>query len=305
VDDADACGDALSCLCGVCTVACQIEESCASLPGAACMPRSDGTCGAVGNVCDVGCETDADCAPLSSAHSCTGGVCRATPEPVDGGAAGSSSVDPPAGACIDQDTSPNQVLVIGDSFFATSHQITAYLEDLARSESLLAPGERYRDNSRLTANALALSTRGILGQYESAAAEAEVSIVIMNGGGADVLLGSCDTPDATCPVISAAALALDEVLAAMAEDGVTGVVFAGYPDPQPAGVREKMDALRPLLEASCQNSPVPCTWVDLREPFLGNYDTFVIADGMNPTDAGSQAAATALWTAMQANCAGQ
>lgn len=304
VDDIEACGSALSCLCGVCTVACQIQESCAALPGATCSAKADGSCAVSGNVCEVTCTDDGDCASLSAEHRCIGGACRSAPsEPTDGAAgAENGSGGSGVGTCTPGVTAPNEVLVIGDTFFATSHQITAYLEDLARGSGALEAGERYRDSSRMVANALALSSRGILDQYQSAAAEAEVSVVVMNGGGADALLGSCETVDSTCPVLSAAAAALDEVLQTMAEDGVTGVVFAGYPDPVPEGVRAKMDALRPLLEASCQAAAVPCAWVDLRETFAGHYEEYVLADGMNPTAAGSEASANAIWAALQQNC---
>jgi hypothetical protein len=207
--------------------------------------------------------------------------------------------------CVSGAVTANEVLIIGDTFFATSHQITAFLEDEARSAGVLQTGERYRDHSRLVNNALALSSYGILDQYQTAAADAEVEVVIMNGGGADALLGSCDTIDSSCPVLTAAAQALDDLLRTMAEDGVTGVVFASYPDPQPAAVREKMDALRPLLQASCANSPIPCTFLDLRDTFANNYAEFVQADGMNPTAAGSEATAAAIWAVLQANCLAQ
>lgn len=305
-DDASACGSALSCLCGVCTVACQVEASCSAFPDARCTTRTDGTCGVSGNMCDLPCSVDDDCSVLSAEHRCTSGSCRLTPEPtpVGEGGAGSSSGGQSA-ACETGSVSANEVLILGDTFFASSHQITAYLEDLARNAGVLQTGQRYRDHSRLVNNALALSSYGILDQYQTAAADAEVEVVIMNGGGADALLGSCDTIDSSCPVLTAAAQALDDLLRTMAEDGVTGVVFASYPDPQLDGVRQKMDALRPLLQASCDASPVPCSFLDLRDVFANNYDEFVLADGMNPTAAGSQASATAIWGVMQAGCLAQ
>ena len=107
-----------------------------------------------------------------------------------------------ANACERGTVPANQVLVIGDSFFATSHQITAYLEGLARNAGAVSVGERYRDRSSLLANALALGGNGIADQYTSGVSEAEVKVVIMNGGGADALLGSCDSANASCAVVS-------------------------------------------------------------------------------------------------------
>jgi len=302
-DDPDACGTALSCLCGVCTVACQVAESCAGFPGAECA-AGPSSCTASTNTCDLSCSEDDDCAPLSADHRCVQGSCRLDAPSPPGGQGGSDggTGGSPGSECTSGTVAPNGVVVLGDSFFATNHQITAYLEDLARAAGALDAGERYRDVSRLTANALALSSSGILNQYLTAAADAEVEVVIMNGGGADVLLGACDGDLPTCPVLTAAAAAFDEVLQTMADDGVDGVVFAGYPDPQLDGVRQKMDALRPLLQASCEQSPVPCHFLDLRPTFEGNYETFILADGINPTAAGSQATAEALWAALAAEC---
>jgi hypothetical protein len=289
-----SCGSGLSCLCGVCTLPCDARAACQSLSDAACVASSSqGACAdaeATGH-CDVACISDDDCAVLSSSHRCEGGVCRA-------GAATTP-------VCVHGDVAANQVLLIGDSFFATTHQITAYLEDLARGAAVLPPGERYRDNSRLTENALALAGTGIASQYEAAIAESAVQAVIMNGGGADVLLGSCDTADATCPVLADAAAAARALLAKMAADGVLHVLYVSYPDPVDAGLRAKMDALRPLLQDVCDGSAVTCHWLDLRPTFAGNYAELILADGINPTAAGSQVTARAIWDVMQQYCVAQ
>jgi hypothetical protein len=208
-------------------------------------------------------------------------------------------------ACAHGDVAANQVLLIGDSFFASSHQITAYLEDAARSAAALPPGERYRDNSRLTENALALAGNGIAAQYSAGVAEAAAQVVIMNGGGADVLLGACDTADASCPVIAEAAAAARDLLAEMAADGVLHVVYAFYPDPGDTSVRAKMDALRPLVETVCESAGVACRWLDLRAIFAGHYAEYIQADGLNPTAAGSEATARAVWAVMQEYCIAQ
>jgi lysophospholipase L1-like esterase len=195
------------------------------------------------------------------------------------------------------------VLLIGDSFFGSSHQITAYLEGLAREADALAESGRYRDNSRLTANALADS--GIAAQYASALAEGEVKVVIMNGGGADLLINPCATADASCPAVVAAAAAAADLLAQMAADGVGQVVYVFYPDPVEAGLRAKIDALRPLIEGACTNSALTCHFLDLRPTFAGHYEEYIQVDGMNPTEAGAQASAQAIWGVMQKECIAQ
>lgn len=292
--ESSSCGSGLLCLCGVCTVGCDARAACQGLPDAACVPsQSSASCGEAEKTghCDVACIGDDDCVVLSSAHRCEGGVCRA-------GATETS-------ACVHGEVAANQVLLIGDSFFASTHQITAYLEDTARGASVLAAGERYRDNSRLLENALALGGKGIAAQYQAGAAESKVQVVIMNGGGADLLLGACESADADCPVIVDAAAAAAELLAQMAADGVLHVVYVFYPDPVDAGVRAKMDALRPLIQAACEASPVACHWLDLRSEFAGQYAAYITPDGLNPTAAGSQATARATWAVMQQYCVAQ
>jgi hypothetical protein len=308
----NSCGTELTCLCGVCTRPCSERATCETLPAAACVASSGvDSCGnaeAPGH-CDVACLIDADCSVLSQRHHCQLGACRAEslerPSSGDAGTGGATSVDD-AGACVRGAVSANQVLVIGDSFFAASHQITAYLEGLARDAGVVPTGARYRDNSRLNANMLA--NAGIADQYASATAEADVKVVIMNGGGADVLVGSCDTVDASCPPIDAAAAAARELLAKMASDGVANVVYVFYPDPMKdttPNLRAKMDVLRPLIQGACEDSAVPCHFLDLRRTFADHYPDYIQADGLNPTATGSQAAALAIWAVMQSECIAQ
>jgi hypothetical protein len=289
-----SCGSGLSCLCGVCTRPCDARAACESLPDAACVSSaSSESCGATEPTghCEVACIGDDDCAVLSSAHRCEAGVCRA-------GAAATST-------CSHGDVAANQVLLLGDTFFASSHQVTAYLEDIARNAAVLGSGERYRDNSRLIDNALALGGNGIASQYEAGIAESPARVVIMNGGGADVLVGSCDVVDASCPTLAAAAAALPQLLAKMAADGVLHVVYVFYPDPVDPGVRAKMDALRPLVQDACENSAVACHWLDLRPTFAGRYDELIQSDGLNPTAIGSQVTAQMIWSVMQQYCIAQ
>jgi len=303
---ANTCGDRLTCVCGVCTLPCAQRTACEALPAAQCMPSA---CTLVNptapGVCEVSCVGDADCTVVSPAHRCEQGVCRAG-SLASGGAGGSSELpDAGAGMCNRGTVPANQVLFIGDSFFATTHQITAYLESLARDAGAVSVGERYRDRSSLLANALAVGGNGLAEQYASGVSESEVKVVIMDGGGADVLLGSCDSANASCAVITNAAAAAQSLFAKMATDGVEQVVYVFYPDPGDANVKAKIDALRPLIQSACENAPLPCHWLDLRPVFAGHYDEYVQADQLNPTDNGARASAEAIWATMQQYCIAQ
>jgi hypothetical protein len=219
-----------------------------------------------------------------------------------GGEGGASTEDR---ECEPNLVQPNEVVVLGDSFFATTHEVTGYIEASARADGVISEGERYRDYSNLSSNALALGAPGIAGQYANAQADSNVRVVIMNGGGADVLLGTCDVVEAECPVISEALLAFEDLLSQMSADGVGAVVFVGYPDPQITEVREMMEVLLPLLESACTQRPSFCHYLDLQAVFAGRQDDYLLPDGLNPTSLGAQASAVAIWDLMGEACIAQ
>lgn len=332
----DECGG-LTCVCGVCTVLCDDTAACANFADAVCVePGAHGTCSSVDRRCDVECRNDDDCASVSQFHVCDDGTCRTqSPKPeteapeVEAGTStsvattsgsvatsseapviaedGAAPIPDAAGgpACESSTTSPNEVLIIGDSFFAKTHQITAYLEDLARTHGSLPEGERYRDSSRTVANTLSVGGNGIADQYAAAFADAPVRVVIMNGGGADALLAQCDPIDSNCPELVNAAMAAESLLATMASDGVTDVVYAYYPTTTEAALSAKLDALQPLIEAVCANATLDCHWIDLDPTFNGHAETYLAADGSLPTSAGSQVSAQEIWRVMQSDCIAQ
>lgn len=317
-DGDSACGSGLTCLCGVCSRACDMSADCSAFPSAECVLPETCSVEPVPR-CDVRCTGNSDCGVLTSAHRCEAGFCRIPSG--SGGAAGSgggggsgassgsgaggeSAGAGGADACVRGETAGNQVVVLGDTFMALTHQVTAGVEELARAAGALPAGERYRDESSSMNNGLAGG--GILDQYAGAFTDAPVDVVIMNGGGADVLTALCDEPpSADCPAVAAAVTAVRELFVRMAADGVDHVVYAFYPDPGDAGVRARMDALRPLVEVACAESPVPCHFRDLRPTFEGRYGEYIAADGLNPTAAGALAAANAIWATMQEFCVAQ
>lgn len=322
----NTCGSSFECVCGVCTRLCDTDLSCSNLPGASCVSPGEPRCGAdTAPRCDVECRRDDDCAAVSPFHVCDDGRCRTqSPKPIprdettdvtssdvatsepSSSAPVTSSAAPDAGptdACERGLVAPNEVLIIGDSFFALTHQVTAYLEEAARQSGVLGAGERYRDNSRVVNNTLI--SDGILNQYLTARDDAEVRVVIMNGGGADAVLAACETIDASCPILASAVSSAEDTLAAMAENGVVSVVYAFYPEARDDALRAKVDVLRPLIEQRCATAPVDCHWLDLRTTFDGNYDAYLGDDGMLPSSAGAEASARAIWQLMQERCIAQ
>lgn len=314
--DSETCGSELTCLCNVCTRPCDADTACSAFPGAVCAP-SGTTLGCpqtmAAAVCDLECVGDSECRALSDQHRCIDGACRrgavedGEPAPQDAQVVDGGRQDSPGepALCPASDVDANEVLIIGDSFFAATHEITGFLEELARQAGALSTGERYRDASRLIDNALALMGNGIASQYAGAVAEGPVRVVIMNGGGADALLGTCDVPDASCPVVVQAVAAADELLQTMADDAVSDVVYVAYPDPLDDETKVIYDAMRPQLQEVCAAARTRCHWLDLRPTFEGNYDEYIRAGGLNPTSAGAQAVASEIWDVMQLHCIAQ
>lgn len=297
--ESNLCGDGLSCLCGVCTRTCDISN-CEDLPAAVCLPQTSKSCGdaTTKSTCDATCVDDDDCLRVSLRHSCENGVCR---QGNDGEGGGTSEVEIGL-ICTTDAVRPSDVLFIGDSFFAVSPRIATLTESHARQARVLGPEEHFRDSSSLENNSLAISGPGILNQYMSARESSPPKLLIVAAGGADVFLGVCETANASCPVIDGAARAFGELLTAAHEGGVEQILYVTYPEPQLDDVRTRLDALRPLLDESCENSSIPCHRLDLRPVFVDKYSEYILEDGLNPSAEGAVAAADAIWKAILEPC---
>jgi len=295
--DAD-CGG-FSCLCGACSLPCTEAADCPV--GISCTePLSSsgpGMCASSISLCDAPCTSDVDCSPLPGSYTCQSGRCRASVS------AGHTSVAS-ASSCQPSQLASDQVALLGDSFFASTHEVGVDLSALAVSSGRIPTGSSYQDQSSLLDNALALGGSGIESQYSKSTSMAAVRVVVMTGGGADVLLGQCDEPYASCAVILNAVSAAEHLFARMTEDGVAAVVYVSYPDPVDPVLAAKVAALRPLLQQVCADSGAPCRWLDLRTAFAGHAD-YLSSDGINPSSIGSRVTAQAIDQAMRDACIAQ
>ena len=291
------CGTGFSCLCGACTRTCEEADTCRTLDanaecvGVVSRPLDPGCPdSAVTAFCDVQCALDTECAALGSGYRCDRGYCRAL-----------------SGSCQTGTTTANEVVLLGDTFIAASHELTLALEALARASGALAIDENYRDYSTPLQNNLAAEPPGLSMQYATAQQEGAVKVVIMDGGGADVLTGSCPEPvSPDCQLLQNVLAGAEALWARMADDAVEHVIYFSYPDyVGDARVKNTIDVLRPLLQERCANAELPCHWLDLRPTFAGRYDDYIRPDGANPTTAGAQASAAAIWGLMQQRCIAQ
>lgn len=188
----------------------------------------------------------------------------------------------------------SEVLIIGDSFLALSHDITKRLEQNAKNAGVLDASDRFRDNSVSGTMLNGGTSPTIPDQYKNGLKSGAVKYVIMDGGGNDSIFG-----DPT-----GAANSFKNLIKQMEKDGVIKVFYLFYPDPlqDMNGLKGKLDTLRPIIKNTVESSVKPKGYfLDLRPVFEGKYSQYILSDGIHPTTAGSNAAADAIWKEMEKN----
>lgn len=195
----------------------------------------------------------------------------------------------------------NDVMVIGDSYFALSGEIVRALESEARNAGVLGANDRFKNNP---VSGATLANNGIPSQYKNGISSGKVKYVIMDGGGNDCLQGYTPAPyNANTPFIKNATDAVTKLLKDMKADGVVKVFYLFYPDPNGDlnGLKGKLDALRPVMQSTVANATEkPETYFfDIRPTWSGKLSEYTLPDGIHPTTAGSVATAKAMWAEMQ------
>jgi lysophospholipase L1-like esterase len=221
----------------------------------------------------------------------------------------------------------NEVGIIGDSYI----DITTFvpqLQELAREAGALGPTETYVDHALLGASMDGQPS--IPDQWPDALADArrrgaeKIRLVIMDGGGNDVLLANrqcLDFPSEAfinqpCKDVVTRALARgEELFAQMASDGVEAMIYFFYPHLPALSLfggsnpNTMVDYAFPFVKEQCESQTAfDCHFVDLRPGFddgFGNGRPDLIGlDGVHPNDAGSAIMAEAVWALMEAECLG-
>ena len=225
----------------------------------------------------------------------------------DGGATNTVSTDGASGTtgmggtgstgeCVTGQTVGDDVVMIGESFIAFTHQITQQVETRAQSAGALPSGDSYIDNS---VSGTTLANDQIPSQYRDAVQESgHIKYVLMDGGGNDCLINNNG---------SAALGAAESLFQTMAENNTEKVVYFFYPDPiggNFASLKSCLDELRPQMKAICDGLTSPkCYWLDLREIWDGHPE--YTSDGIHPTTEGAIATGDAIWDVMVENCVAQ
>lgn len=286
------CSGGFDCVCGVCTTPCAEDAGCSSAL-AMCLP-AEASCGASsGGYCDVACGGDADCAGLGPLYACEGGRCR---DSATGSTTGELS-------CESSEIPSDQLVVLGDSLIELSG-MTGFLEELARADGALGPEQSYRDQASATTSFLAQNAFSISSQYQAASEQGPVRGIVMNGGATDMMQAGCsDPPTGDCSLIVNAMAGAQAMLDKMANDGVEALIYAFYANPvNNPGLEARLDLLRPLMQTACEESRVPCHFIDLRAAFEGHYDEYVGPDGIVFSEQGARAAAQQIYGVMRDSC---
>jgi len=185
------------------------------------------------------------------------------------------------------------VVMLGDSIFDLSGEITAVLQDLS--------GQEYRTYYINGAQMDGGLVQDIESQYDSAINAGAVRTIIMDGGGNDYLMGSGSDEEIAAEVRAAYTRILDKA----EDDGVENIVVLGYylTDSSPEGTAENTIQQAADLEAAGASrginlvfvNPIADSWFQAR-----TSDQYTISDGIHPTDAASERLAQLIWNAMVA-----
>jgi hypothetical protein len=215
-------------------------------------------------------------------------------------------------SCTPATVQKNCVVWIGDSIFALSGEEAVALEELS--------GQTYRTYYVSGAQMEGGMVRTIPAQYDQAVnADRNISTVIMNGGGNDVLIGANGSCDATFPngqlsqacynIINKVEAVNTALWQDMINDGVKNIVNQGYYYSSDRDLWVVSDVFQnrtkqEFANMAAKNPGVKMVFVEPKDnPYFdkSKVSSYTIYDGIHPTDAASAELASMLWDAMVAN----
>jgi hypothetical protein len=251
------------------------------------------------------------------------------------------------GGCAEAGTTPDEVVLIGDSYLDPSFsQAAVDLYADAQDAGVLPADTTYRHYYQAGASMNAGDLQfNIPYQYETQALTdlsvpmpANIQIIIMDGGGNDVLINDRTCLTSPPPGNTECVSTIQGVLARatslfneMEANGVQTIVYFFYPHldpdgggllPSPNTANQTLDYAYPLAEQICCGTSftstttnytcsgyvgsTKCVFIDTRPAFGDNWSTLINqTDYVHPTPAGAQIIGHLIWEAMQNNCLAQ
>jgi hypothetical protein len=212
---------------------------------------------------------------------------------------GSADDRPESGAgdgntpCGSGRVNPNAVVWIGDSWVTVPGVQHTRVRDLARASGAMGPSDDY-----VVLAAPSTSMSMIADQYSTREAGAiPVQVLIMDGGTWDTL-----TAGGTDSSVAKAVGGFKQLLSKVASDHtVQNIIYFLQPElPSIPGVA----ALRPQLMQACDESTVPCYFIDL-QPLWAGHPEYTAGDGVQSSTAGATVIADQIWATMREHCIAQ
>jgi lysophospholipase L1-like esterase len=215
-----------------------------------------------------------------------------------------------------------EVVFIGDSYsnYAIAHRpLASFLGEIAAKEGALMAGDSYRDLA-VAGTTLAAPPADIPNQWETAKATKPIKVVVMTGGGNDVLINNqqCraegSESKADCKEVVQNSLdTAKKLFTDMQGTGVSDVLYFWYPH-IPGGLltgyergTSISDYTYPMLEAIAKSASTD-TFHVYTVPTVAifeNHPEYFYSDGLHANDTGEAKIAEAIWKAMKDNCIGQ
>ncbi len=235
----EPCATGLSCVCGVCTVACDSGTSCTGVAAAAsCVASADRSAASVcesasGGFCDVPCTASSDCSTLGPSFFCLGGFCRVDPqyrpgEPVPGfgglcaqpGPTCSAASNPPN--LVGDYTGQGTVVLSSNAIWAVGDSDTVSVQITQQSNEGLAGTIDLQALSLTVSGAIVRGDGGAFSMYATGSTD-------VSGCSAETrLLISGTLDDSVSPATVTGALAL-RFTGNFADQGCTAEQLATYP----------------------------------------------------------------------------
>ncbi|NOH72278.1 SGNH/GDSL hydrolase family protein [Vibrio pectenicida] len=203
----------------------------------------------------------------------------------------------------------NDVITLGDSIFDLSGELQQFLESPEMANTT------FRDytlsGAKLSGGIVA---KPVIEQYQDAKADdPNINIVIMDGGGNDILLPAmifdpyeCKTTwyrtelsEKCTSLVNDIYVDTVDLLNEMKQNNVQQVIYLGYyyTTGDKTNLHQAIDYGDNRLTDACSNTTVSCQFVD---PRLGITPDDVLSDNIHPNTSGSQKLAHLIWPYLEA-----